>query len=169
MESWDQFRLKTILVDTNFLFDVYNAKEKYATVLTEIQQAQINLVSTDLVRIEFIRSRDKRAVEEKAIYFSEFIDTSLPMDPEVMKLIQPTIEEYGKDIDGVSPVDITLACCIKRYHGLYLLTRNHKDFPTKIFSRDYIFSVEHNRDVKTYALYYYMPKSTSITIAQYAK
>lgn len=119
-------------------------------------------MSIDLVKTEFIRSKTRDVVRQKADYFAHIIEAVLPIDPEISKLIQPTIEEYSKDTDGLELTDIFLACFIKRYKSLYLLTRNHKDFPTRIFTRSNIFSIEDDRDIRTYALYQYKQTASEI-------
>ena len=89
------------------------------------------------------------------------VDTNFLID-----LLAPTIEEYSQNIGGVGIVDLVLACFLKRYSGLYLLTRNHKDFPTRIFHRSHVFPIEHERDVKTYAFYQYKPKVKQVEIEE---
>ncbi len=152
----------TILLDTNFFFDYFNNKDKYSDFLLESQKMDCSLVSIDLVKCEFIRTKNVDILNKKAEFFNKTISTVLPLDKEVHALIQSTIKEYGSDSEGVSPVDFYLACCLKRYKGLYLLTRNHKDFPARIFARSHIFSIEIEKDIRTYALYSYHTKTDKI-------
>lgn len=143
-----------IVLDTNFLIDFFSKQDAYIPILEKIR-VDNTLVSIEPVRCEFIRSKTKDVVKLKSAFFWTIIETLLPLDKDVYSLVQPTIEQYGADIEKVSLTDIYLACVIQRYTKVYLLTRNHQDFPTKLFIRSYIFSVEFSKDVKTYALYQY--------------
>lgn len=153
----------TILLDTNFLMDLFNREDSYREFWGESTKKSVTLATTDLVRCEFLKSRTSDVVKRKAEFMARVVDVILPFDVVVGKFIQPTLEEYGSYSDGVSPIDILLACFIKRYKNLYFLTRNHKDFPTRIFDRSFVFSVEEPRDVNTYALYQYRPATSKIT------
>lgn len=153
-ESW-------IVIDTNFLIDFYSKQQAYAQVVRELKNRGNSIVSVEHVRCEFIRSKTKDVVKSKSEFFSQLIESLLPLDQEVYKLVQPTIEAYGEDIEKVSITDLFLACTIQRYSKVHLLTRNHSDFPTKLFSRSHIFTVESEKDVKAYALYQYKQPSTS--------
>jgi predicted nucleic acid-binding protein len=145
----------TILVDTNFFIDLFSHQTKYRELLSEFESKEIVLVSCDFVKCEFIRTKDKQKLEEKTKLFNETISTLLPLDIKISELLVPIMAEYSTDLDGIELTDLFLGAFIKRYPGLYLLTRNHKDFPTRIFTRSHVFSIEHDRDVKTYALYQY--------------
>ena len=152
----------TILIDSNFLIDYFSSENKYLKFLTQVKRDNCTLVSIDLVKAEFIRTKHQDILKQKAALFNQIIEAILPIDQSTINLIQPTIEEYGFDSEGVSVVDFYLACCLKRYKGLYLLTRNHKDFPVRIFSRSYLFSIELPKDIRTYALYSYKTESDEI-------
>jgi len=119
-----------------------------------------------LVRCEFVRSKAKETTQTKALFFSKVIETVLPMGQEINELVQPTIEEYGVDSEKLDVVDIYLACFLKKYRKLYLLTRNHHHFPTRIFSRSNIFNIELAKEIRTYAFYQYLPEKTELIVEQ---
>jgi hypothetical protein len=144
-----------IVLDTNFLIDFYSKQSCYVQIVTDLKQRNNSIVSTDLVRCEFIRSKTSDVVVSKSQFFSKLIESLLPIDQETMKLVQPTIQSYGEDVEKASLTDIMLACTVQRYSKVYLLTRNHHDFPTRLFSRSCIFNIELDKDVRTYALYQY--------------
>lgn len=156
----------TILLDTNFFIDLFEHESKYSDFFTTVESLDIALVSTLLVKGEFVRTKDRNKLFDKNILFSKIVSTLLKIDDQFDGLLTSIIEEYSYDIEGVNIIDLFLACFLKRYKRLYLLTRNHKDFPTKIFHRSHVFSIEHEKDVKTYALYQYMPKANKIDIEE---
>ncbi|TSC83513.1 MAG: hypothetical protein G01um101416_1225 [Microgenomates group bacterium Gr01-1014_16] len=139
-----------VLVDTNFLIDFFSKKQFYSEFLKSASKSSISIVSIEPVRVEFIRSKNKDVVRQKSDFFIKVVEALLPLDQEVFSLVQPT--------------DIFLACAIQRYSQVYLLTRNHQDFPTKLFKRSNIFNIETEKDVKTYALYQYIqPEAKEIS------
>ncbi|KKU78493.1 MAG: hypothetical protein UY06_C0049G0004 [Candidatus Amesbacteria bacterium GW2011_GWA2_47_70] len=152
----------TILIDTNFFLDLFSHKENYKGFFDTALENEVVFVSCDFVRCEFVRTKEKSKLIDKNNLFIEIVGTPLPMDKQISELIIPTLEQYAQEIEGVELTDIILGCFLKRYQRLYLLTRNHKDFPTRIFERSHIFSIEHGRDVKTYALYQYRTKEKEV-------
>jgi hypothetical protein len=152
----------SILLDTNFFIDLFQSRDSYTSFFDSVRKNNISLVACDLVKCEFIRTKDNEKLIDKSILFSEIVSTLLPMDKQISELIVPTLEQYGSDLKGVSTVDIILCCFIKRYKGLYLLTANHKDFPTKILERSHTFCIEQSKEIKTYALYQYTTKKLEI-------
>ena len=147
-ESW-------IVLDTNFLIDLFSHQESYAVIFQQIRDGENTIVSIHQVRTEFIRSKTKDVVRSKSKLFNKLVESLIPIDKQICELVQPTIETYGQDIEGVSLTDIYLACVIQRYSQVYLLTRDHHDFPTRLFDRAHIFHIELNKEIKTYALYQY--------------
>lgn len=144
-----------IVLDTNFLIDFYSKQDQYAPIFESLRKRNNTVITIDLVRAEFIRSKSREIVEAKADFLNKIVEAMLPLDNETLKLVQPTIQVYGNDMDKVELTDIYLACVIQRYNKVYILTRNHSDFPCRLFSRSNIFNVGLEKDIKTYALYQY--------------
>ncbi|MEK7163729.1 MAG: PIN domain-containing protein [Patescibacteria group bacterium] len=149
-----------IVLDTNFLIDFYSKQDQYAPIFEKLRKRNNTIVTIDLVRTEFIRSKSKEVVEAKVDFLGKMVETILPLDNETLRLVQPTIEIYASDMDKVELTDIYLACVIQRHSKVYLLTRNHSDFPCRLFSRSNIFNVGLEKDIKTYALYQYKKSDT---------
>src|SRR3990172_8649951 len=147
----------TFLLDTNFFIDSYSRIEDFEGLVTEFKSNNIVLTSINLVKYEFIRSKTIDVVKKKEKYFNEIVSVVLPFDNQAEQYIVGIIEQYRQFMEGVSLTDLLLAACLKRYHGLYLLTRDHHDFPTTIFDRIHIFNIESAIDIKTYGVYTYKP------------
>ena len=130
-----------IVLDTNFLIDFYSKEDRFAIYFDKLRSKNNTIVTIDLVKTEFIRTKNKDVLEKKVNFFNKVVEDLLPLDQETLKLIQPTMEKYGNDMDGMEIVDIYLACVIQRYSTVYLLTKNHSDFPCRLFDRTYIFNV----------------------------
>lgn len=166
MASLELPRRSWIIIDTNFLIDYFSKPELYISLVEGLREGDNVIVSIELVRCEFIRSRVKDVIKLKSEFFTTLVENLLPIDQGVYKLVQPTIEKYGEDIEKVSLTDIYLACVLQRYSQVLLLTRNHQDFPTKLFSRDYLINIESKKDVKTYGLYQFKKAPRGEIIAQ---
>jgi|SRR3989344_2822838 len=151
----------TLLLDTNFFIDSYSKQNRkaYAKLVSDLKRMKVSFTSISFVKYEFIRSKTIDVVREKERHFHEIVEYELPYDPAIDKLIIPTIEDYKQYMEGLSLTDLILATCLKRYHNLFLLTRDHTDFPTSIFTREHVFNIEDFKE-KIYAIYSYKPKKT---------
>lgn len=157
-------KLSTLLLDTNFFLDAYQKqkREEFGAFIDSLRTDQIALVSIAPVRFEFIRSRTRDVLEQKSRYFDRIVESVLPIDKTTQDLILGLMIEYREWLEGVPITDLFLGACLKRYHGLGLLTRDHKDFPTTIFTRGEIFHFPSERDIKTYAIYSYLPEKEKV-------
>ena len=158
--EWPQFlEHSTVLIDTIFFIDSFTSKNRkaYEVFIKDLKDKSVALVSPSLVKFEFIRSRTIDVVKEKEKHFYHFVDLVLPYDRRLEDLVLPAIEEYKQYMEGLPLTDLILATYLKRYVGLYLLTRDHADFPTSIFTREYIFNIKDFKE-KIYAIYSYKPK-----------
>ncbi|MFZ5932558.1 MAG: type II toxin-antitoxin system VapC family toxin [Patescibacteria group bacterium] len=145
-----------LLVDTNFFIDSFNNPENFALFISTLKQNGVEIVSTHFVKYEFLRSKTIDVVKRKENFFNKLTGTVLPFDMDTEKQMVDLIEEYKQYMEGVSIVDLVLGCLLRRYKSrLYLLTRDHGDFPTTIFDRKRIFNINGIRDIKTYAVYSY--------------
>lgn len=146
----------TILLDTNFLIHAFANKEVYAKFITSLKNVGVVFVAPNFVKYEFIRSKTIDVVRAREEYFYSVIENVLPYGEDIDKLIIPTIEEYKNKMEGLPLTDLVIATYLKRYKDLYLLTNDHGDFPTSVFSREYIFNIKDFGD-KLYAIYAYKP------------
>ena len=131
--------------------------EKLILLPTWLSNSTLLLDTNFFIKYEFIRSKTIDVVREKEKYFHRIIDTVLPYDAKIDELVVSTIEEYKQYMDRLSLADLVLATYLKRYRGLFLLTRDHADFPTTVFTREHIFNIESFRE-RIYAIYSYKPK-----------
>jgi hypothetical protein len=154
MDIPNSLKRSTVLVDACFFIDAYSKPEEFADFIHSLKAADVSLVSLVSVKIEFIRSKTRDVVQRKKAYYEQIIEMTLPTR-DVDALVPEIVDEYRQSTEGVSVTDFYLAACLKKYRRLLLLTRNHVDFPTKIFARSYIFPIETERDIRTYALYEY--------------
>lgn len=159
LPAW--LRNSTLLLDSNFFIDAFRDKNEYGKFVKDLKNIGVAFVSPNFVKYEFIRSKTIDVVREKEKYFHQIVDTVLPYDQKIDDLAISTIEEYKQYMEGLPLTDLVLAIYLKRYKGLRLLTRDHSDFPTTVFTREYIFNIESFKD-RIYAVYSYMPKTLTL-------
>lgn len=157
METLPTFlRNSTILLDTNFFIHAYSNRDAYAKFIKNLKDVGVAFVCVNFVKYEFIRSNTIDVVRQKEAYFKEIVDNILPYDPFIDELIIPTIEDYKENMQGLPLTDLIIAAYLKKYKGLYLLTNDHSDFPTKIFKRKHVFNIEEFGN-RIYGIYTYKP------------
>lgn len=145
-----------LLVDTNFFIDSFHNPNNFAEFISTLKKGNVEIVTTSFVKYEFLKSKTIDVVRRKEIFFNELVGVVLPLDSETEKQIVGLIEEYKQYMEGVSLVDLILGAFLKRYgNKLFLLTRDHKDFPTNVFDRMHVFNIDGIRDIKTYGVYCY--------------
>jgi hypothetical protein len=155
----------TVLVDTCFLLDANSKPKVYGDFIGELRGNGVTVVSLELVRVEFVRTKKTEDFKKKLAYFNGLVESILPVDVELERLILDLIVEYGEDLDGVSVIDLYLAAALKRYKNLFLLTSNHRDFPGHVFTRCSVFNFELPKAVQTYAFYRYKDIGKVVEIA----
>jgi hypothetical protein len=113
-------------------------------------------VTIEPVVIEFLLGSSTADLKIKRDYISQLIETVIPVTALQKNIIESLIKEYGVYARGnVSYVDLCLASAIRQYPNTFLLTRNHSDFPLKIFSSQGLFAIHLNKAIRTYCLYAY--------------
>lgn len=154
---------KTFLVDTNFFIDSFSDRVLFRDFIVSLKNAEIVLVSISFVCLEFVRSKTIDVVKRKNDHYSEIVEFELPYDKKLEVLAMEMIKEYKQYMEGLPLTDLIIAAYLKRYSKLYLLTRDHRDFPTTVFDRLHIFPIQSIRDVKTYGVYAYRPQEKIIS------
>jgi len=113
-------------------------------------------VTIEPVVIEFLLGSSMTDLKIKRDYINQLIETAIPVTALQKNIIESLIKEYGIYARGnVSYTDLCLASAIKQYPNTFLLTRNYKDFPLKIFSSRGLLAIHLNKTVRTYCLYSY--------------
>lgn len=97
MAEWNLPENSWIILDTNFLIDFYSKQNIYSDVFEQMRINGNTIVSIELIRGEFIRSKTRDVVRAKSDFFSKTVSSLLPIDESVFNLVQPTIEQYGDD------------------------------------------------------------------------
>ncbi len=167
MAETDSLRGSSILVDACFFLDANSQPRLFGEFILKLKNIDVSFVAIDFAKTEFVRTKSKTDLQAKLDYFGKVVDAILPVDKVTESLMPGLIEEYGDDLDGVSTVDLYLGATIKRYKKLWLLTCNHKDFPTSVFVRHLPVNFELPKAVKTYAFYQYKPSKEEVEVSPF--
>lgn len=89
-----------------------------------------------------------------------FLPYSDARDSSTQSLIEPELLlAYGKNAKDVSYADYLLAKILKKYYKTsFLLSHNHKDFPTSVFQREHVVIFHKELEVKVYGIYNFSPE-----------
>jgi len=115
------------------------------------------LVYFSFIEFEFLRSacdqknREKREELLKGFKFEEMPFVAKDAKDDIIKIANAYASR--KQI-GASVVDCCIASLLKKYNQqLILATLNHKDFPTFLFDRIFIYPIDTEKDIFTLAFY----------------
>lgn len=145
---------KFLFLDTTFFFDAYPNPTLFVNLLRILKASQTEVVTIPLVRLEFLKGSDLiRDFELKNKFINEIVDAVIPVDPQVIKDLEQVSIVYRKDSSHLSVTDAMLAAFLKRYNPSFLLTRNHKDFPTSLFDRKILIPIEYEKEVQVHGVY----------------
>lgn len=147
---------KFLFLDTTFFFDAYPNPTLFVDLLRILKASRTEIVTIPLVRLEFLKGSDLiKDFELKNKFINEIVDAVIPSDPQVIKDLEQISIIYRRDSSHLSVTDAMLAASLKRYHPnqSFLLTRNHKDFPTSLFDRKILVPIEYEKEVQVHGIY----------------
>lgn len=159
---------KHILLDTNVIIDAYQSPIAFQELFQHFEQAPCALTISWQVRFELFRKAYDQNYRDR---LQEFIDSLgifiLPsgMEKDFYPDALAIANVYAKkSIKAPSFVDCMIAAHIKRHASdLFLLTRNHSDFPLFLFDRKATWAIDNDKDVIALGLYEFsIQKATSI-------
>ncbi len=158
-KALDTLKDKWLLLDTNILIDAFKSTHDFEDFFTSLKK-NCHVVTTTAVAIELLRgAKNLKEMRKLKDYVEEVCEGVLPYndirDQSTQSLIEPElILAYGKNGKDVSYTDYLLAKILKKYNkSAFLLSHNHKDFPTNVFTRDDVVIFHKELEVKAYGIY----------------
>ncbi len=157
-EMKKKIEYKHVLLDANALIEAHHSSVKFTDLIQFLLDAHCQPVIMPFVEFEIFRNcfqpEFREALER---YLAVWHCFSLPLG-DTGKLLQEslTIAQYcaARKLATPSLTDCFIGALLKRHKNeLYLLTRNHKDFPPPLFVRELTWSVDMPRDVVTFGFY----------------
>lgn len=156
--SKDVLRDKTLLLDTNVLMDAYRLPSEFYELLQELVSLGCDVITTKTIVIEFLGSTTNEDDLSKKVAFLEMLlgkhlqHGYLPIDrdfPDATDFLA-----FSRAANKFQPADFELYLTLKKYRQhLLLVTRNHKDFPTKLVNRVSFITLLGKTEIHTYGVY----------------
>ncbi len=146
---------KHILFDANvFIFGFGHYKE-FEELCNFLIQAKCVLACFSLVEFEFLRTaHEPKNKEKRENLLKEFREISFIVDDARDDMIKIANAYTARRITGASAVDCCIATLLKKHNQQVILaTLNHKDFPTFLFDRIFIYPIDTDKDIFTLAFY----------------
>ena len=138
-----ELKRKHLLLDTNVLIDSVRYLDAYSTQLfSELFAAEVTPLIDQTVKLEFLRgAQDAQEYKRYSEFLGVLLGTQrmeLPVTKEILELATQIARVYGLNkLKDVKLGDCIIAAQIAQYASgigqVYLLTRNHKDFPAILF------------------------------------
>lgn len=151
---------KTLLLDTNALIDAYRLSTEFVALLDEFVTLGCDLTATRSVIIEFLGSTtDAQIIKGKAelieMIFGKKLTSNtfyLPLDHKMPEL--ETFLIFSRQVKNFSAIDFEIYRTMQKYRShLLLVTRNHKDFSTKLVERISFITLLGTAEIHTYGVY----------------
>ncbi len=149
-----------LFIDTCLLLDVahLNKRERGQlwSILTSFKKVGGVFVTLVPIATEFFLGSNIEDLKIKRDYFNALIEAILPVRTISQEVFDQLIIEYGNYAKGkVSYPDLCLAAAAKQFRTSLLVTRNHKDFPLKIFDCLGVLVIHLNNEARCYGFYQY--------------
>jgi hypothetical protein len=146
---------KYLFLDTTALIVAISFEKEFSKLFEEIKLVKCEFLTIPSVVFEFTRgSTSLKQFNERV----EFIDKTLgvsvyPIEKHLDKL-EDLIVILQRISGGISYTDFLLCACLYKFKKSYLLTENHKDFPTEVLDRKSIITIDTGgRQVRNTAIY----------------
>jgi len=148
-------------VDTCFIIDASLSTEQGETIYAELrrilQEENNHLLSVYPVALEYLKGTNLISeFQSKKAFLDDLVETWLPVDVTTIEKAYDLAQIYRRFGKDVSSTDFVLGATLARYPNTYLLTKDHDDFPVRIFDRVSVLPMQHkNGGVDTYGLFKY--------------
>lgn len=158
------FAGKTLLLDMNALLDAFRLPAEFYDLVNELAELGCDLVTTRSIAIEFLGgTTDAAALTKKQEFLEVTFSKSLSYVYLPLEHTMPTTDEFllfSRNANKFSLADFELYCTLKKYRQhIALITRNHKDFSTKIMDRLSFITLLGAAEIHTYGVYAYRTES----------
>lgn len=169
---------KYILLDTNII--IYSAKYKieFQSFFDSLKRYHIQTGIDSAIQLEYLRSADTAQNLQKKYSFLKGLlgddPMVLPINEEIFIDARRISNMYFylklKSKQKISTVDCLLAAQLKKYKDTLLLaTLNHSDFPTQLFDREAIFTVELPDSVLPVGIYSFSEQKYNNLVYRFSK
>jgi len=156
----ETLRSKYVLLDTNFLIDASMFRQEVGNLIDQLNSLGCSLLTTRSVILEALGgTNNENDLDDKLAYleivfgrpFNELerlpIERRLPDKAELLS--------FSRQCNKFATTDFELFLMLEKYKssGILLISRNHKDFTSKICNRTGFITLLGNKEIRTYGIY----------------
>lgn len=148
---------KFVLFDTGVIIRAFKYYELFENLFMFLEKNECSPTYFPLVEFEFTRGAYEIEHKEKRKEFLRslsFLNMPVPSNETIGDAIKIANAYSARRVNSPSFIDCCIAAYLKNYHNnLFLVTLNHKDFPTFLFDRVFIYPINTEKDIFTLAFY----------------
>ncbi len=158
--SMEVLRSKHVLLDANFLIDASLFEREAADLFIELINLDCDLLAIRAVILETLGgTKDEAMLNDRVDYleiiFGRPFNTMVGLPIERDLPAKADMLAFSRQCNKFSSTDFELFSTLKKYKssGMLLITRNHKDFTSKICKREGYITLFGNKEIRTYGVY----------------
>ena len=148
---------RLVLFDTGVIIRAFGNFDAFKSFFVFLKENECSLVYSPLIEFEFTRGAyetEHKKTRKEFLKFFSFSNIPLPTNETISDTIKIANAYSARRINSPSFIDCCIAAYLKNYHdNLFLVTLNHKDFPTFLFDRVFIYPINTEKDIFTLAFY----------------
>lgn len=156
--SLNTITLSHIFLDTNVFIDAFKNPESFHEIFVFLKKKDNVIFTINSVAIEFLRgSRSVEEFQEKKEFMLSIMNSEIfTLTKQSEDLALELTLVYQSPGSSTAVTDFYLASMLGQFKHLkstYLMTKNHKDFPTSIYDRCVLINIENTHDIQTFGFY----------------
>jgi len=150
----DDLKNSYLFLDTNVFIGALLSELPIYEFLKNLSSHGCSFLSIQSVLFEFTRGGGTiENFHKRAKFIIEDLKTTIyPIEKELGNL-EDLIVVLQKIKADASYTDFLLTACLYKFPNAFLLTENHKDFPTEILDRKHLITVDTDKEIRNYAVY----------------
>lgn len=150
---------KLLLLDTNALIDAYRLPNEFYLLLKEFESLDCAVVTTKTICGEFIGgTKNPQSLNQKVAFLEELFGKKLHSENLFLNTNSTFPEskdflEFSRQANKFSLVDFEIFTLLKQLNDVLLISRNHKDFTTRLVYRISFITLLGIAEIHTYGVY----------------
>lgn len=150
---------KFIFLDTNIYILGRRRGSKLGELLSDLQENGCTFLTIPPVVLEFCRGTATLEDYTARINYIDNLSTIYPIERHLQEQSEQaalstfTLIISRLNIKNMSYTDFLLAYCLYKLPSAHLMTENHKDFPSSLFNREHIITLDFGDEIQTPAIY----------------
>lgn len=142
-----------LFFDTNTFIGALFFNETFGKLLGELRRKHCAFLTIPSVLFEFTRGSDTvEAFNTRLKFIEGLTDTIYPIERSLAGFEDLTIT-LQKIKEKMDYTDFLLCACLYKFSNSFLITENHTHFPTTVFDRSFLITIDTDKELRNYAIY----------------